>query len=311
MATSLKERIGIKVKLEIQGIIVPILTPMDKRERLNEKEMRAHIERMLDAGVNGIFCLGTNGEGYALTAGEKRRIIDICVDHVNGRVPVYAGTGCVTTAETIKLSRYARNAGADALSIITPFFASITQEQLYNHYRAISESVDLPIILYNIPARTGVTITPETFSRLIRLSGIVGVKDSSGDADIMLQYIDAAKGTGAVVLSGNDSLILRNLMAGGAGGIAGCANVYPRTVVRIYQAYLSGDMEAAQAAQQSLVPLRKCFDYGNPNTVIKAAVQLLGHPVGNCRKPFDGLCPQGMEMLAQVLKRGMEGEKIR
>lgn len=294
----------------IRGIIVPILTPMNERERVNEQELRAHIDRMLEAGVDGIFCLGTNGEAYALTAREKRRVIDCCVEHVNGRVPVYAGTGCVTTAQTVSLSRYARRAGVDVLSVITPYFAAVSQEQLYGHYRDVSESVDLPVLLYNIPARTGVAIAPETFARLIRLPNIAGIKDSSGDMDNMRRYLHMAKDSEAVVLSGNDSLILPNLREGGAGGIAGCANVYPHTLVRIYRAFLEGDLQAARAAQDSLVPLRACFAYGNPNTIIKTAVRMLGHPVGACRKPFDGLSQKGMEALALALKNGPEGGAV-
>ena len=141
--------------VKIQGIIPPILTPMFEDESINEQELRHQVNRMIDAKAHGVFPLGTNGEGYALTAAEKRRVLEVVVDEARGRVPVYAGTGCVSTRETIEMSRMAQDLGADVLSIIVPYFAAASQEELYAHFMEVAEAVDLPIVLYNIPARTG------------------------------------------------------------------------------------------------------------------------------------------------------------
>lgn len=153
---------------DIRGIIVPILTPMDENEQINLPVLREQIERMIVGGVNGIFPLGTNGEAYILSEKEKLEVLETAIDQVAGRVPVYAGTGCISTAETIRLSKAAQKMGADVLSIITPSFAAASQHELYEHYTAIARQVDIPIVLYNIPARTGNKLLPETVQKLAK-----------------------------------------------------------------------------------------------------------------------------------------------
>lgn len=300
-------------KVKIKGIIPPILTPMNPDERINEQELRNQVNRMVSAGVHGIFAFGTNGEGYALTSEEKERVLRIVVEETAHRVPVYAGTGCITTAETISMSRRARELGADVLSIITPYFAAASQEELYRHYRAVADSADMPIVLYNIPARTGNALSPALVARLAKdAPNIVGAKDSSGSFDNMKQYIELTAGLDKdfSVLSGNDALILPGLVFGGRGGIAGCANVFPKTMVAIYEEFMAGNLEEAKKLQDSIRPFRDCFKYGNPNTIVKLSAGLLGHPVGGCRKPFDSLSDEGLarlkEVLAQCTSKGME-----
>lgn len=290
----------------IKGIIPPIITPMNADESINEEELRRQVNRLIDAGVHGLFPFGTNGEGYILSAEEKEQVLRIVVDETKGRVPVYAGTGCVSTAETIKQSLMAKEVGADVLSIITPSFAAASQEELYNHYKEVAEAVDLPIILYNIPARTGNSLAPATVARLSKIPNIVGVKDSSGNFDNMLQYIEKTKDSNFIVLSGNDSLILWCLLAGGRGGIAGCANVYPDTMVNIYEQFIKGDINKAREYQDSIRSFRDCFKFGNPNTIVKTAVSLLGYPVGKCRKPFSSLSEEGINAIKKVLEENKQ-----
>ena len=292
--------------MEIKGIIPPIITPMNADETINEGELRRQVERQIAAGVHGIFCFGTNGECFILQDAEKERVLRVTVETAAGRVPVYAGTGCVGTADTIRMSKMAEKAGADVLSVITPYFAAAFQNELIAHYTALAQAVSLPIVLYNIPARTGVSLAPATVERLSHVDTIVGVKDSSGNFDNMLQYIEKTAGSGFKVLSGNDSLILWNLLAGGAGGIAGCANVYPETMVGIYEAFQAGDLVKARALQDSIRSFRECFRFGNPNTIVKKAVELLGYPVGACRKPFDQISPEGVEALRAVLEENRQ-----
>lgn len=229
---------------EIKGIIVPILTPMHEDETVNYEELVNQIERLIAAGVHGIFVFGTNGEGYILDEEEKAEIIRVAVKAVNGRVPVYAGTGCVSTRDTIRMSRKAKELGADVLSIITPSFAAASQEELIQHYETVAKAVDMPILLYNIPARTGNALAPATVQKLSQVANIVGAKDSSGNFDNILQYIEKTRGGDKpfTVLSGNDSLILWTLLAGGKGAIAGCANVFPHTMVSIYEKFTAGDL---------------------------------------------------------------------
>lgn len=287
---------------EIKGIIPPILTPMDEEENVNEKELRNQVNRLIGAGVHGIFAFGTNGEGYALSESEKESILEVVIDETAGRVPVYAGSGCITTKDTIRMSQKAKGLGADVLSVITPWFAAASQNDLLEHYREVAKAVDMPIVLYNIPARCGNSLLPATVAKLAEIDNIVGAKDSSGSFDNMLQYIELTREKDFAILSGNDSLIYWNLLAGGAGGIAGCANVFPKNMAGIYDAFISGDLKQAKTLQDNIRPFRNCFRFGNPNTIVKAAVALLGYPVGRCRRPFNQIIQEGQTALSQVLE---------
>lgn len=286
----------------IRGIIPPMITPMDDQENICEQEIRNQVNRLIQAGIHGIFPLGTNGENYILSKEEKEKVLSIVIDETKGRVPVYAGTGCISTKETIEVSKMAESLGADVLSVITPSFAAASQNEMLEHYKRIADSVKLPIVLYNIPARTGNALTPDTVEKLSYVDNIVGAKDSSGNFDTMLQYIEKTKNNDFAILSGNDSLILWNLLAGGQGGIAGCANIYPENMVSIYEFFQSGEIEKAKVAQDAIRTFRNCFKYGNPNTIVKMAVELLGYPVGKCRAPFCSLSEEGMEALKKVIQ---------
>ncbi len=292
-------------EVEIKGIITPILTPMNEDESINLDELRRQVNRLIDNGVDGIFPFGTNGEGYILSFEEKRMVLEAVVDECDHRVPVYAGTGAISTKETIEQSKMAQEVGADVLSIITPSFAAASQEELYIHYQKVAEAVDMPIVLYNIPARTGNALTPQTVARLAQIENIVGAKDSSGNFSTLLGYIEAGKQkqNGSFnVLSGNDQLIIWTLLAGGTGGIAGCSNVYPKTMSSIYDLFVEGKIDEAIAANACIQSFRDCFKYGNPNTVVKTAVKLLGYPVGDCRAPFNLIPEEGIEALEKVLE---------
>lgn len=296
-------------KIKLKGIISPILTPMHDDESINLDELRIQVDRMIDNGIDGIFAFGTNGESYILTAAEKEAVLTAVVNHVNGRVPVYAGTGAISTQETIVQSKMAEQAGADVLSIITPSFASASQEELYVHFKTVAESVDLPIVLYNIPARTGNSIAPDTVARLAKIENIIGVKDSSGNFSNILSYIEAGKAKtngDFYTLSGNDQLIIWTLIAGGTGGIAGCANVYPQTMSAIYDLFKEGKIAEARKVNESIQTFRNCFKYGNPNTIVKTATRLLGYDVGKCRAPFNQVTEAGLNELKQILAKNKE-----
>lgn len=296
-------------KVEIKGIIPPILTPMNEDESLNLAELRNQIERLLAGGVHGLFAFGTNGEGYILSENEKYEVLEVMIDQVKGRVPVYAGTGCISTRDTIRQSVQAEKMGADVLSIITPSFAAASQKELYDHYVEVAKHVNIPIILYNIPPRTGNKLAPETVRDLIRdVDVIVGAKDSSGDIENLKAYIRLTRelDKDAAILAGNDGAILTCLKEGGKGGIAGRANIWPGTLASIYDKFMAGDLEGAQKAQDAIAVLQTAFKYGNPNTIIKKAVELLGYPVGKCRAPFNYVPEEGLEAIRKILKDNAE-----
>lgn len=274
-----------------KGVIAPIVTPMHEDGSINEEELRKQINRLIDAGIFGIFVLGTNGEFYALNDDEKLRVIKTAVDEVKGRVPVYAGTGCITTKDTVNLSKKAEDLGVEALSIISPYFVNISQDDIFRHFDKVAKSVKLPILLYNMPARTGNNIQFKTIKKLAAENpNIVGVKDSSGNFDNTLRYIEDTGGN-VHTLAGNDSLILWTLLAGGTGAIAGWSNAFPRLMCSIYENWAKGDMEAANKAQKAIRPFRDVMAMGNPNSIVKRAMNLLGHKVGPAREPAGGIDP--------------------
>ena len=288
----------------IKGIIPPILTPMNADESLNLDELRNQIERLLAGGVHGLFAFGTNGEGYILSEEEKYQVLEVMVDQVKGRVPVYAGTGCISTRDTIRQSVQAEKLGADVLSIITPSFGAASQKELYTHYVEVAKHVNIPIILYNIPPRTGNKLAPETVRDLIRdVDVIVGAKDSSGDIENLKAYIRLTNelDKDAAILAGNDGAILTCLKEGGKGGIAGRANIWPKTVASIYDKFVAGDLDGAQKAQDAIAVLQAAFKFGNPNTIIKKAVELQGYPVGKCRAPFNYVPEEGLAAIRKIL----------
>ena len=292
---------------EIKGIIPPILTPMhnDAEQTVDHQELRNQVERLLAGGVHGLFPFGTNGEGYILSLKEKEEVLETVIDQVKGRVPVYAGTGCISTADTVRMSKRAEELGADVLSIITPSFALASQKELYDHYVEVAKHVNIPIVLYNIPMRTGNKLLPETVEKLARdVDVIMGAKDSSGDRENLKAYIDRTRDLEKPfsVLAGNDGNILYCLENGGTGGIAGRANLWPATVASIYDHFVAGDLDKAREAQEAIAKIQPVFKFGNPNTIIKKAVSLMGYPVGDCRRPFSYLCDEGLEALKQVLE---------
>lgn len=288
------------------GVIAAMTTPMTKEEEINELELRNQVKRFKSTGLHGLFCLGTNGEFFALTQEEKLHVIKIVIEENQGKLPVLAGTGCVTTRETVYLSQKAQELGATAVSVVTPYFGEVSQDKLISHFRTVAENIDIGVILYNIPARTGCSISYRTVEALAGMERIIGIKDSSGNFDHMLQYIEATGGQ-FPVLSGNDSLILPALLAGAAGGIAATANLFPNKVSDIYRKWEQGKLEEAWEIQRGIRPIRNCLKMGNPNSIIKRSVNLLGWPVGPVREPFGGDEEQWDACIREVLKRNYKG----
>jgi len=289
------------MSLTVKGIIPAMVTPLDQDEKIDEAGIRKIINYLIDSGVHGIFVCGSQGESYALTEDEKRKVIEISVDEVNGRVPVYAGTGAVTTKATIRLSRYAVDVGADAVTIVTPYFIKPSQDELYMHYKRIAESVDSPILIYNNPGRTNVNLEAETVKKLADIDNIVGIKDSSGDLTLTAQYIMECPDDFAV-LAGRDSLILATLLYGGKGAVAATANVAPRLVVGIYESFIRGDLDKARELQFKLLPLRLAFSLGTFPVVVKEAMNLMRKPSGPAKSPVSSLPEDKKAKLKSLLE---------
>jgi len=291
---------GLVMGLMVRGIIPAMVTPLDEREEVDELGVREVINYLIEAGVHGVFVCGSQGESYALTEDEKRMVIKVAVEEVNGRVPVYAGTGATTTMEVVRMSRYAMDVGADAVSVITPYFVKPNQDELYMHYKRVAEAVDIPVVLYNNPAVTGVNLDVKTVKRLAEAGNVAGIKDSSGDLTLTAEYI-ASCPRGFSVLAGRDSLILATLVYGGKGAIAATANVAPELAVGIYENYVRGDLDKALELQFKLLPLRLAFSLGTFPVVVKEAMKLLGKRGGPSRSPVCSLSQESREKLRKTL----------
>ena len=209
--------------LSVKGIIPAMVTPLDKNGNINKESLREQTNYLIQGGVHGLFPVGSTGEYYGLTLEQKKEVLETVLDEANGRVPVYGGSAMITTKDTIEVTKMVEDMGVDAVSILTPMFIKPSEDELYNHYKAIANSVDIPILLYNNPARTGVNISADLAERLSKIDNIVGIKDSSGDMTLTGEYIRRTDEDFSVLV-GRDTLILGALVYGGNGSITSTAN---------------------------------------------------------------------------------------
>lgn len=289
---------------DIKGIIPAIVSPMNNDYSVNTLSLKELVNYLYKTGIHGIFANGSQGEFYALTCKEKQQVLETVVNEVNGQIPVYAGTGAITTKETIKLSKMAEEIGASAVSIITPYFIKPSQEELYEHYLTVAKSVRIPVLIYNNPSKTGVAISSSLVERLCKIDNIVGIKDSSGDLTFMAELIRATRNLSASfsVLAGNDAQIYAALSYGGVGAISATANIASKLYVELYNAFLNGNHEMAKELQLQLTPLRIAFSMGTFPVVIKEALNLMGYNAGPARLPAKRLEGIQLDNLKSLLK---------
>jgi len=288
--------------MQLRGIIPPIVTPMRSNEEVDLPRMCELIDRLLAAGVHGIFVLGTTGEFYALDADEKRQVISTAVRHVNKRVPVFAGTGAETTRETVRITRIAEEEGADAVAVITPYFVQPSQAEMIDHFRRVAESTKLPVLLYHNPGMAGgVRMEVGTVAQLAQVPNIIGMKDSAGDLQTLIEFIRATPPT-FTVFQGRDTLIEPALQFGAKGAVPGCSNIVPKLCVSIYEAHVRGDHAGARAAQLKLSPVRIAGAAGTAPGGIKAAMNALGVACGPNRSPIAPLSPDQRQKILDVLE---------
>ena len=269
---------------KLRGSITALVTPF-KNGAVDEDALRDHVNWQLDNGTHGIVPVGTTGESPTLTPREHDRVVEVCVEEARGRVPVVAGAGSNSTAEAIAFSRHAEKVGADALLIVTPYYNKPTQEGLYQHYKAINDAVGIPIIIYNIPARSVIDMSVETMARLFELRNIAGVKDATANvARASLQR--HAMGPDFVQLSGEDATALGFMAHGGHGCISVTSNVAPAQCSEMQEACLRGDYASALTVQDRLMPLHTAlFIETNPSPA-KYALSVLGRMTDEVRLPM-------------------------
>jgi len=289
---------------EIRGIIPALITPFTTDERVDEAAFRKVVNAMIDHGVHGLFPVGTGGEFSTLTSEEKKRLMEVTVEETAGRVFVMPNVGAITTAESVALARHAEAVGCDAVSAVTPFFLKPSQEELFEHYRAICAATTLPVLAYNIPERTGgVALSVGTVSRLAReVKNFAGIKDSTGDLSNSAEFLRACP-PGFRVFMGRDTLIFGALLYGCAGAVAATANVAPALAVGIYDAVTAGDLAKALHLQTKLAPVRRLFTVGSHPAGLKEAMVQLGLiECGRCRRPTLDLTPSQRTEVTKILR---------
>lgn len=268
-----------------------MVTPLSENG-INEAATRKLVNKLINDGVHGLFILGTNGEFYALSEEEKLTLVKIVVDEAAGRVPIFAGSGGISTEAVIQLTNQFAKLGVDAVSIITPYLIKISDEELIQHYQVIAANTNLPIILYNIPANTKISISEQVFKELIKIPRIAGIKDSSGQLENIQMYLDLNDRADFSVLVGSDSLILPALQKGADGAVAATSNVLTKTDLGIYQAYLANDLEKAARLQESINDFRRVLKLATVPSVLKYSLRLTGIPVGPPKSPVRGVTPE-------------------
>jgi 4-hydroxy-tetrahydrodipicolinate synthase len=279
-----------------KGSIVAIVTPFTADGELDEAAFERLIEFQLENGTEGIVPCGTTGESATLSHAEHERVIELAVKIVNKRVPVIAGTGSNSTAEALRLTMSAKASGADGALVITPYYNKPTQVGLYEHFKRIAQSVDLPIVLYNVPGRTGVNMLPSTVARLAELDNIVAIKEASGSLTQMTEILSLC-GNRISLLSGDDFVTLPVLAIGGKGIISVVANVVPDKVAKLVSEFEAGDVAGAARLQLQLFPLCQAMFYETNPIPVKTALSLMGKIEGGLRPP---LCPMSPENLAKL-----------
>jgi len=280
-----------------KGSLVAMITPFTESGEVDEKGIKELVEFHIKNGTNGIVPCGTTGESPTLSHEEHKKVVDITMEAVAGRIPVIAGTGSNSTREAFDLTSHAKKAGADAALVVVPYYNRPTQKGLYLHYKKLAEEIDIPIIVYNVPSRTGTNLLPETLAKLAQLKNIAAVKEASGNLDQMTQIVELC-GDNIVLLSGDDKLLLPVLSIGGKGVISVVANIIPRDVSDMVREFEEGNYQKSKEIFLSKVyPLSNAMFYETNPIPVKTSARLMGLPSGDLRSP---LCSMNEDNLTKL-----------
>ncbi len=285
-----------KARVDIRGVVCPMVTPFDEGNRIDLASTRQVVDFLISKGMDGLMVGGTTGEGMQLSLAERRMLCETVVEHVADQVPVIMHTGCISTAETIELTRHAQSVGATAASIITPYFFTFDDASLFDHFASVASAIpDFPVFLYAFPGNTKNDISPALLRRLVDAApNIVGIKSSNVDLIRLQGYIEAG-GEGFLVFCGVDGLMLPALTVGAKAQVSGNSNVFPETFRALYEAFVAGDLERARSWQQMINRIRAVFRDGITPAYFKTGLRLRGIPAGYVRPPMRELTPEESE----------------
>jgi 4-hydroxy-tetrahydrodipicolinate synthase len=288
----------------VSGLVCPMVTPFDKSGRVDTEAARQLVDFLLSKGVAALFPCGTTGEGLLLNSEERRTLAEVVVDHTKGRAPVMVHTGCISTAETIALTRHAASIGAAAATIIAPFFHTLDDESLFNHFLAAARAEpDFPIFLYAFPGNAKNDVSPGLLRRLRDAApNVVGIKSSNPSLIRFQEYVEAG-GDGLIPLCGVDGLMLPSLTVGGMGQVSGNSNAFPEVFVSLLRAYEAGDMEGARESQRMINTIRAIMRDGLNPAYYKAVLSLRGVPAGEVRPPIRELSRAELDEMESALQR--------
>jgi 4-hydroxy-tetrahydrodipicolinate synthase len=286
----------------LKGIIAAVITPFREDGSVNEEEFAGLLRFLLKAGVTGMFISGNAGEFYALSREEKILLVRAARKALGTAAPIIFGSGCATTAETVALTRAAEAEGADIITVITPYLIKPSEEELYEHFAAVMGATKLPVLLYNNPAVTGVPVPVKTAERLLAFENFAGIKDSSGDLALTLDFLRIGGKDRLSIFAGRDGLILSTLIHGGAGAVSSVASACPELAVDIYREFAAGRLDAAREAQMKFAKLRQQFGLGTFPAVVKEILSIRGFRTGVPRLPVKPLSPENREILSRVMR---------
>lgn len=285
-----------------KGNCTAIITPFTKNGRkINYEVFKTLIDKQIEGGVSAIVFLGTTGEAATLSQRERKKVIAFAVNYVNKRVPVIIGSGSNNTKDAIKKCKTAQSLGADGLLVVTPYYNKCTQTGLISHYKAISKKVNLPIILYNVPSRTGVNILPKTVKELSKIKNVVAIKEASGNIDQMAEIVRICDPSFSLY-SGDDALTLPCLSIGGKGVISVVSNIYPQMMTDLCDTFFNGDIESSRNIQFKLNPLIKSLFIETNPIPVKEALNIIGFQVGPTRLPLTKMNKENIPALKKEIK---------
>ena len=286
--------------IKFRGAYTAMVTPLDAKGEFDEDGLRKNVEFQIKHGIHGLVPVGTTGECATLNYEEHKRAIEVTVEAAKGRVPVMAGTGSNSTHEAIMLTRYAKEVGADAALSVVPYYNKPTQRGLYEHFKKVAETVDIPQFIYNIPSRTGVNMEPETVAKLSKVKNIAGIKEASGNLEQIMHIIHMT-GRDFIIFSGDDILTFPILALGGVGVISVASNIVPDKIARMVDAFFEGNVETSREMQRELLPLFKALFIETNPAPVKAAMNMMGMAAGPLRLPLVEILPENRKKLRKVL----------
>ena len=290
--------------MKLEGTTVAMVTPFTRDDKVDEEGMRENMNYLLERGVNGLLAAGTTGESATITHQEQKKMMEILVDEVKGKAAAVAGAGSNSSKEALDLVKYAEDIGADYALVITPYYNKPQQHGLYEHYKMLSESVDIPMIVYNVPSRTGTDIDVETIGQVAQLDNIVAIKEANPDLDKVSQTIHKLKSLDVddfLILSGNDNLTLPMISQGCNGVISVVGNVDPARMSEMVKKAIEGDFKRAKDLHYELYDLMKVLFIESNPVPAKEALNMMGRPAGHVRMPLVPLREESQEKLRKVL----------